>query len=327
MAYIDKFGVEYSDDKKTLVRCPKDFEGEYIIPNGTEIIESESFAKCTKLTSITIPDSVTDILTMGNSETNSIFGDFSMAQSLHEIRYTGTLEQWCTITWSRSFFDGAEYDLYIQGSVVDDLVIPNEVREIKPYAFFGCSSIKSIVIPENVTKIGKDAFEFCDNLTTVIFENESMSLLESIGLCRNRSILIATCDMIIHKAKSNMQDLNDYKSPLTVSWDTGKGVCSVKDTSIDIPQLVEKLYNCFVFEYVSRVRAYLANLKDNTIFMPVADYLNICLKKKKIEDYKSLTTDNMSVPLPSIVPYQFIEGTQWSYGDLLGNIHMLCLVY
>ena len=61
MAYFDKHGVEFSDDQKTLVRCPKDFEGEYVIPDGTEIIESESFAECTKLTSITIPDSVTSI--------------------------------------------------------------------------------------------------------------------------------------------------------------------------------------------------------------------------------------------------------------------------
>ena len=34
MAYIDKHGVEYTDDKKTLIRCPQDFEGEYIIPDG-----------------------------------------------------------------------------------------------------------------------------------------------------------------------------------------------------------------------------------------------------------------------------------------------------
>ena len=34
MAYIDKYGVEFSDDRKTLVKCPKVFKGEYIIPNS-----------------------------------------------------------------------------------------------------------------------------------------------------------------------------------------------------------------------------------------------------------------------------------------------------
>ena len=61
MAYIDKFGVEYSDDKKKLVRCPKDFEGEYVIPEGTETIDCEAFFGCTGLTSIIIPNSVTSI--------------------------------------------------------------------------------------------------------------------------------------------------------------------------------------------------------------------------------------------------------------------------
>ena len=32
--YTDEYGVEYSDDKKTLVKCPSDFQGEYVIPDG-----------------------------------------------------------------------------------------------------------------------------------------------------------------------------------------------------------------------------------------------------------------------------------------------------
>ncbi len=29
MAYIDKYGVRYSDDKRILERCPSDFRGDY----------------------------------------------------------------------------------------------------------------------------------------------------------------------------------------------------------------------------------------------------------------------------------------------------------
>jgi hypothetical protein len=54
MAYFDKHGVEFSDDQKTLVRCPKDFEGEYVIPEGTKTIDSEAFVVCTGLTSVTM---------------------------------------------------------------------------------------------------------------------------------------------------------------------------------------------------------------------------------------------------------------------------------
>lgn len=181
MAYIDKFGVEYSDDKKKLVRCPKDFEGEYIIPNGTEIIESESFAECTKLTSITIPDSVTDImpytfsgcsllnsLTLGAGIENIYMGAFFECDNLLEIHYNGSVKQWCSIEWNRSIGSGlSNYELYIQGSIVEDLVIPNGIQEIKPFAFSECSSIASIVIPDSVIKIDKSAFENCWKLSKV----------------------------------------------------------------------------------------------------------------------------------------------------------------
>ena len=58
MAYFDKYGVEFTDDRKTLVKCPKDFEGEYIIPNGVMYIYGTAFEECRKLISVIIPDSV-----------------------------------------------------------------------------------------------------------------------------------------------------------------------------------------------------------------------------------------------------------------------------
>ena len=58
MAYFDKYGVEFSDDRKTLVRCPKDMQGEYVIPNGVTSIGDSAFAHCYGMTSIMIPNSV-----------------------------------------------------------------------------------------------------------------------------------------------------------------------------------------------------------------------------------------------------------------------------
>ncbi len=61
MAYIGEHHVEFSDDKKTLVRCPEDIQGEYIVPNSVTNIEKFAFADCKGLTSITIPNSVISI--------------------------------------------------------------------------------------------------------------------------------------------------------------------------------------------------------------------------------------------------------------------------
>lgn len=61
MAYIDKYGVRYSDDKRILERCPSDFRGDYVIEKGTEIIDSCAFENCIGLSTIIFPDSLKDI--------------------------------------------------------------------------------------------------------------------------------------------------------------------------------------------------------------------------------------------------------------------------
>ncbi len=43
MAYIDQYGVKFSDDRKALVRCPKNFKGGYVIPDGVTYIRNMAF--------------------------------------------------------------------------------------------------------------------------------------------------------------------------------------------------------------------------------------------------------------------------------------------
>ena len=61
MAHVDKYGVEFSDDRKTLVKCPEDFHGAYSIPEGVEIIKRGSFQGCSELTALSIPMSVNKV--------------------------------------------------------------------------------------------------------------------------------------------------------------------------------------------------------------------------------------------------------------------------
>ena len=87
MIYIHTDGVEYSDDKKTLVRCPEEATEITILDSVTSIADC-AFWGCSELTSIVIPDSVTSI---GSSA-------FFCCSGLKEIRIPkGTRDKFCAM--------------------------------------------------------------------------------------------------------------------------------------------------------------------------------------------------------------------------------------
>ena len=55
MSYIDSYGVEYSDDRLTLIKCPSDLEGSYTILTTTQTIGDNAFDDCPKITDLNIP--------------------------------------------------------------------------------------------------------------------------------------------------------------------------------------------------------------------------------------------------------------------------------
>ena len=51
---------------------------------------------------------------------------------------------------------------------MQDITIPDGIKEICAEVFWGCSSLKTVVLPESVTKIGPEAFCGCSNLRDII---------------------------------------------------------------------------------------------------------------------------------------------------------------
>lgn len=80
------------------------------------------------------------------------------------------LTAWCNIEFGNEKANPLNHakDLYLNNKKVTDLIIPETVKEIKPYAFYG-TEFESVTIPGNVTKIGKLAFS--SSTKNVIFEN------------------------------------------------------------------------------------------------------------------------------------------------------------
>ncbi|MBQ5995385.1 MAG: leucine-rich repeat protein [Clostridia bacterium] len=192
------------------------FEGctvleEATVGNGVPRLSSYMFHNCYELASISIPDSVTavdyecfwncrslDNVVLGNSvqtvgrwafegcsnleslyfpaTLTSIAGSaFNGCSSLNAIHITD-LAAWCCVNFDSYPLDTA-HNLYLNGTLVTDLVIPDGVTEIKKGAFSGCTPLTSLTMSDTVQTIGNDTFRNCSALESVyVSEN-----LASVG--------------------------------------------------------------------------------------------------------------------------------------------------
>ena len=129
-------GVLLTKDRKTLVSCPCLKSGEYEIPEGVTRIGGGAFFYCDNLTSVIIPESVTEI------------GDVAFC--------TPFLNAMIIPDSVRNIGDSAFTDCGAR-----TLVIGNHVESIGEGAFNrGCPST-AVMLPESVTNMGEWAFYMC----------------------------------------------------------------------------------------------------------------------------------------------------------------------
>ena len=187
------------------------FTGTLTIGNSMTTIGNTAFKGCSGFSSLTIPNSVT---TIGESA-------FSNLNGLTNVYYTGDIGQWCNISFGNEYSNplGYAHNLYVNNALVTNLVIPDNVTEIKAYAFYkatcltslsignsvtligdvafsGCSGLSgSLTIPNSVTEIGYGAFQSCSNLTGSLTIPNSVTLIGDVAFygCRglNGSLTIS----------------------------------------------------------------------------------------------------------------------------------------
>ena len=142
------------------------------IPDHVTSIGDGAFDACYSLKSINIGDGVTSIgasaffyctslssVSLGTGVTSIGIAAFFDCTSLESIHITD-LSAWFKIAFadeqSNPLFHNSK--LYVNHQLLTDLVIPENVTEIKPYAFGKYTSLLTLYIPNHVTSIGAYAF-------------------------------------------------------------------------------------------------------------------------------------------------------------------------
>ena len=174
-----------------------------IIPDDGSVIciGTNAFANCSGLTSMTVPNSVTNIeegafygcssleeITIpfvgGSPTENTDFGYIFGASSYsYNSTYVSSSLKKVNIIGGTNISKYAFYNC----SGLTSVKIPNSVTSIGYCAFSGCSGLTSITIPESVTSIDGYAFFDCKRLTSVKIPN-SVTAIGDYAFCGCESL-------------------------------------------------------------------------------------------------------------------------------------------
>lgn len=185
-AVEDEFGVKYSKDWKRLLKAPEKLKGEYHIREGVKVIGNRAFDKYSSLTSINIPNSVTNIGERAfygcKSLTNIIIPSSVVNMNGNPfLGWDGDLynESKAFVYERQVLFNKDKTTLIAYRSKEKSYIIPNSVTNIGDNAFWHCESLTDINIPNSVTNIGNRAFSWCESLTNINIPDS----VTNIGYC------------------------------------------------------------------------------------------------------------------------------------------------
>lgn len=140
-----------------LINVRSSVSGAFSVPAGTKAIAEDAFFECTKITDISIPNSVTGIYD----------GAFRKCASLKNITVAGDNGSYSAQSGILYSKDGSKLICCPVSNTASTMNIANNVETISDYAFYGNKNLVNVKLSNNVSTIGEYAFYDCNSLSTI----------------------------------------------------------------------------------------------------------------------------------------------------------------
>ena len=129
-----------------------------VIPESVASIGARAFYDCTSVPSLTL-----------NKAIKSYADQFEYCSGLTKVYYTGSIEDWCGITFSSSTFNPLYYanNLYIDNTLATEITIPSTVKSIGAYQFYNATCLTKVTLPSTMATIASSAFYGCSNMAAI----------------------------------------------------------------------------------------------------------------------------------------------------------------
>ena len=136
-----------------------------VIPSGITEISRYAFYNSQNIEKVTLPLSLVKINNDAFLGCNNIKGV-----------YINDLEAWCKTDFTNKNSNPLQYakELYLNGELVKEIIIPQSITRLKDYTFQNCNNLESITTNNSITSISKLTFSGCNNLQNITSDNRDV---------------------------------------------------------------------------------------------------------------------------------------------------------
>lgn len=241
------------------------------IPEGVKSIGAYAFERCNRLTRIELPQSLISIgsgafskcINLVHFNTPSSLSDANvgywvfdecdrLADANNGLIIIGDVIYYCSRNAKTVRLPNHVKTIHsysFQHSRLESVVIPDNVTEIQPYAFFWSIYLKDVILPKHLEVIRQGAFEGCTELQRIVIPEGVTSIEEeAFSLCKRiqELVLPQSVTSIGHKAFEDCLSLREMMIPQSVVtmpndvFDNGVNLKSIIAPSVSVKNYADK---------------------------------------------------------------------------------------